>query len=114
MGCMAYLAAIECPDRGEQTRAEVVQLFEQLDLSVFWGMANVEYFQTTQRDSNGNPIPRLASVHMLSVTYLEQYFTPVSKVSKKSNSGHQRSRRVRGGRVVRGVDASQRWVVKQL
>ena len=108
--CMAYLAAIECPDRGEQTRADVAQLFEQFDLSAVWGRATVVCETTRGVEPLSISRGDLAAVHMLSITYPEQYSTPVSK---KSNSGHQRSRRVRGGRVARGIDASQRWVVKQ-
>eukprot|EP00973_Karenia_brevis_P090265 12401723-Karenia_brevis.AAC.1 len=77
--CLTYLAALECPDRGEQTRAEIVQVFEQLDLSAVWGETTVEYANNMKS----------ASVSVLSITYPEHY---AAAASKKNISGAHGSR----------------------
>ena len=102
--CSTYLAALECPDRGEQTRKDVVQVFEQLDLSAVWGETDVEYW-SSEKDLHGNVVMRSAPVSMLSITYLEHYAAAASKknISKKNTTGYRRSQR-------KGLPC---WVVKQ-
>merc|ERR1711879_942479 len=98
-----------CPDRGDETRADIVRVFEKLDLSAIWGETDVEY-ETSQRTSNGNPIIRFASVSMLSITYSDHC---AEAAAKRSTSGARGSRQARRGRDSRGTDVSQRWVEKR-